>query len=189
MWYCGRMSQTVLGTREAMSNIQSTIRPPKTIADWDALRQLCWAYRQDLIDHDPLLARLIPLFYPEDKYTATLEKAEADHSPPNGDARLLIQNDKPAGCGMIHRFSDDTAEIKRVYLAPVARGTGHGRTMMQALIEATRSLGYTRIVMDTAAPLTDAQKLYDRMGFIRRDSYQPLPKEAEGHLVFYEMSL
>lgn len=165
------------------------IRPPATPADWDALRTLAWAYRQDLIDHDPLLAHLIPLFYPEDRYTQTLAKAEADHSPPEGDARLLFQNDHPTGCGMLHRFSTDTAEIKRVYLAPEARGTGQGRAIMQALIEAARNLHYTRLLMDTAAPLKDAQNLYDSMGFARRGPYQPLPKEADGHLIFYEMVL
>ena len=165
------------------------IRAPATPADWDALRTLCWAYRQDLIDHDPLLAHLIPLFYPTDKYTAILAQAEADHSPPKGDARLLFIGDTPIGCGMLHRFDERTAEITRLYLAPAARGQGQGRAMMEALIASARTLGYSRIVMDTGAPLLDAQRLYDTMGFTRRGPYQPMPEASEGHIIFYEMQL
>ena len=58
-----------------------------------------------------------------------------------------------------------TTEIKRGVVDPAARGTGAGRMLVTEAMTRARDDGYTRMVLDTIAPLTEAIALYKRLGF------------------------
>lgn len=90
---------------------------------------------------------------------------------------------------MYHTLAPGIAEIKRVFITDAARGTGAGHALMQRLIDDCRAAGFDMIRMDTAAPLEAAQRLYDSMGFVRREPYYEVPKGASGLLCFFEMRL
>ena len=162
---------------------------PKTEAELDAVRALCWEYLEFLKALSPFDAQLIELFYPHEKYAALMDRLAQEHAPPDGFIRLALQGDQPIGCGMVHRLPGGEAEIKRVYVTDAARGTGAGYAVMAALVHGCRDLGFTRILMDTSKPLTSAQRLYRSMGFRPRGPYQEVPPIAEGHLQFFEMEL
>ncbi|MEC3863045.1 GNAT family N-acetyltransferase [Mesobacterium sp. TK19101] len=166
-----------------------TIRAPRTTADWDAARRLCWEYRDFLLGLEAESVRVAQLAYPFEKYTRLMNRLEAEHSAPNGGLFLVLQDDAPVGCGMYHRLCPNTAEIKRVYIAPDGRGLGAGRALMQRLIGDIRDQGYARILMDTGKVLTTATALYLSLGFRLRGPYQDVPPEAEGLLRFFEMGL
>lgn len=154
-----------------------------------AFRRLAWDYRDVLLDLPDPDRQVVLAFYPRDKYRAVLDRAEAENRPPHGQMRLLKVDGVPLGCGAIQTIAPGDAEIKRVYVAPEARGTGAGRALMLQLIDDCRDMGFRRILMDTGRLLTAAQGLYDDLGFVRRDAYQPIPEIAEGILVFFEMKL
>lgn len=166
-----------------------TFEIPEGAEAMAAFRELNWAYRDTLLalpDEHTIIARTL---YTSDRFAALLDAADTAYRPPRGQMRLVRLGGRPVGCGTIQTLPTGEAEIKRVYVAPEAQGRGLGRRLMEVLIEDCRRLGFRRILMDTGVVLTRAQALYDSMGFRRRGPYQPLPPEAEGLIVFYEMDL
>jgi ribosomal protein S18 acetylase RimI-like enzyme len=62
-------------------------------------------------------------------------------------------------------------------VAPEARGQGVGRALVEACLERARAAGRTGLAIVTAPSWTDAQRLYERVGFRRapeRD-FEPVP--------------
>jgi GNAT superfamily N-acetyltransferase len=81
-------------------------------------------------------------------------------------------------CGSIRLLDEGTAEVKRMFVRREARGRGHGRRMLVALEEQARSLGCSRVVLDTAAPLKEAASLYVREGYVEIERYNDNPYAA-----------
>ena len=73
--------------------------------------------------------------------------------------------DCPVGCGAVRRVDGPVAEIKRMYVAPSARGRGVGRQILDALETEARRLGVTRLVLETGPRQPEAIALYARAGF------------------------
>jgi putative acetyltransferase len=74
---------------------------------------------------------------------------------------------EPVGCGALRRLDPGTAEIKRMYVAPPARGTGVGGRILAELERHARSLGIRRLVLETGELQASAVRLYERAGFAR----------------------
>lgn len=165
------------------------ITEPTTPDQIDAVRRLCWDYRDFLLTLDAHSQKIVRTFYPREKYARILSSIDTEHSPPNGGMRLALKDDHPVGCGMFHTIAPRVAEIKRVYVADSARGAGVGFALMQSLIEQCRQRGFDFIRMDTGKPLQAAARLYLSMGFCLRDAYSEIPDIAKGHLLFFEMDL
>jgi GNAT superfamily N-acetyltransferase len=68
-----------------------------------------------------------------------------------------------------------TGEVKRVYLAPDARGRGRGRALMEALEEEARGLGLERLRLDTGDQQPEALGLFRNLGFREIDDYNGNP--------------
>ncbi len=70
-----------------------------------------------------------------------------------------------------------TAEVKRLYVKPTARGTGTGSRLAQRLVDEARSIGYRVLKLDTLDWMTDARALYTRFGFRECAPYyhNPIP--------------
>ncbi len=75
-----------------------------------------------------------------------------------------------AGCGGFQRHDEDTAEIKRMWVAADWRGFGLGRRLLTELERRAASSGYTRVVLDTNSSLTEAIAMYSAAG------YRPIPR-------------
>lgn len=71
----------------------------------------------------------------------------------------------PIGCGAVRRLDSGTAELKRMYVAPSARGQGIGRALLSALEQEARTLGAVRLVLETGTRQEAALALYRRAGF------------------------
>ena len=165
------------------------LKTPRTAADMTAFRRLCWAYRDFLLSLPPEDSAIVRAVYTDDRYRAALDAAEAENRPPRGQMRLVLLDGRPVGCGTVQTIGPGDAEIKRVFVSPDAQGAGAGRALMRQLIEDCRTLGFDRILMDTGRVLTSAIALYDDLGFRRRGPYQPMPPEAQGRMLFFEMPL
>jgi GNAT superfamily N-acetyltransferase len=57
-------------------------------------------------------------------------------------------------------------ELKKLYLTAAARGRGVGRRAVARVIDAARAAGARAIVLETAAVLTEANRLYRKLGFV-----------------------
>jgi putative acetyltransferase len=68
-------------------------------------------------------------------------------------------------------------ELKRMYVAPAARGTGAGRALGAAAVAAAVDLGYRRLLLDTVASMRSAIAIYEALGFEPTQPYRhnPLP--------------
>ena len=72
-----------------------------------------------------------------------------------------------AGCGAVRLLAGGDAEVKRMFVVPEARGKGYGRAILRALENEARSLGATRVVLETGERQVEALGLYESAGFRR----------------------
>jgi ribosomal protein S18 acetylase RimI-like enzyme len=81
-------------------------------------------------------------------------------------AFLVVYRDgSPVGCGALRLLDSDTAELKRMYVSPTARGSGLGRRLVAALEAEARALGVRRLVLETGVRQVAALALYRATGF------------------------
>jgi len=94
-----------------------------------------------------------------------LEVLASMYGPPQGRMLLATVDGEAAGGVAVRRFDDATCEMKRLFVRPRHRGLGLGRLLAEAVIEAGRQLGYSRMRLDTLPSMTAAQRLYGALGF------------------------
>lgn len=107
-----------------------------------------------------------------------LADLRAEYGPPTG-AALLVCDDAGVAVGFVgvRRFDRGDAELKRMYVAPAARGAGLGRALAEAAVESARALGYERLLLDTVDSMASAMSIYAALGFTAIPPYRhnPLP--------------
>ncbi|MDT5016130.1 MAG: hypothetical protein QOD39_2290 [Mycobacterium sp.] len=95
---------------------------------------------------------------------------------PPGGTFLVGYRDGEAVCGGgIKRLPDGACEIKRMYVVPAARGQGIARTLLRALEDAARAMGYDMARLDTGPRQPRAQGLYEREGYVPIDNFNGNP--------------
>jgi len=115
-----------------------------------------------------------------------LAQLPGPYGPPEGRLFLAWENATPVGCVAVRGIAVGTCEMKRLYVRSAFRGTGLGRRLAQAAIDAARQLGYQRMRLDTLASMKSAIALYESLGFCRIDAYYDNPT---GCAVFMELNL
>jgi GNAT superfamily N-acetyltransferase len=97
---------------------------------------------------------------------ASVSADPAEMTPPRG-CFLVVRDGGGAaiGCGGVKLLDAHTAEIKRMWLAPTARGHGLGARLLAALEQAARDLGADQGRLDTNGQLEAAIALYRRNGW------------------------
>lgn len=121
---------------------------------------------------------------------AELSNLPRQYGPPEGIA--LLAWDGPAAVGGVAlrpcpAAGPDACEMKRLYVRADRQGSGLGRRLAAAVMEAGRDLGYRRMVLDTLAGRMDgAIALYRNLGFHERRPYYHNPVPG---MVFLEAGL
>ncbi|MFD2439529.1 GNAT family N-acetyltransferase [Paracoccus kondratievae] len=85
--------------------------------------------------------------------------------------------------GAVKRIGPDHGEIKSMHVLTEARGRGHSRRMLEALIAYARAEGMARLSLETGVQPTfiAARGLYARAGFVEClpfGDYQPDPNSV-----------
>jgi putative acetyltransferase len=70
-----------------------------------------------------------------------------------------------------------TCELVKLYLAPVARGKGIGKLLLDKCTAAAKELGYSKMYLETMPELKVAIPMYERAGFTFLDG----PRGNSGH--------
>lgn len=96
------------------------------------------------------------------------------------------RGDEALGCVALHELAPDTAELKRMYVRPEARGRGVARRLTEHAIAAATARGYVRLRLGTLTTMHAAQRLYTSLGFARIAAYRPV---EFGETWFYERPL
>ena len=86
-------------------------------------------------------------------------------APPGGTFLIVWLDGALVGCGGFKREASGAAYIKRMWVAPEARGHGLGRRLLLELEEKARALGYATVRLETEKTLTEAQQLYRSSGY------------------------
>jgi GNAT superfamily N-acetyltransferase len=81
----------------------------------------------------------------------------------------------PMGCVAVTRDSPSTAEVKRLWVAPAARGSGLARRLMAAVEDHARGLGAATLRLDTHVSLGQAIAFYRREGWTEIPRYNDNP--------------
>jgi putative acetyltransferase len=108
------------------------------------------------------------------------------YGPPQGKAFIARQGGKAVGCVAVRGLEPGISEMKRLYVRPIARKTGLGRTLADLAVTTARDLGYAKMRLDTLASMAEAVRLYQAMGFREIDPYCPNPLESP---IFMELDL
>ncbi len=157
--------------------------------DMGAVRDLCRAYRAVLLARSTHVPAFVDTYYGDAEFEDLLSRLGSLHARPKGAILVGGPVGAPQGCAMTHEIRPGLAEVKRIFVADSARGTGLGRRLTQAAIVQARQDGYTRLCLDTFATLEEAMSLYESMGFRPcAPFYEPDPDLAP-HLRFYDIAL
>jgi len=104
------------------------------------------------------------------------------YAPPWGRLLLAGRPGEAFGCVALRRLGDEArgavGEVKRLYVAPQARGRGWGGRLARAIIEEARAAGYVGLKLDTLERMTDARRLYESLGFVPCAPYYHNPLGA-----------
>jgi chromate reductase, NAD(P)H dehydrogenase (quinone) len=90
--------------------------------------------------------------------------------PPKGTFLVFFDEGRPLACGGLRPMSSWTAEIRRMFVQPRARGQGLGRFVLESLEREARKLGYRFVQLETGERNLAAQALYAGYGYTRLSS-------------------
>lgn len=102
---------------------------------------------------------------------------------------LFVARDRDGalvGSAAVKHLPDGAAELKRLYVRPVARGTGLGKRLANAAIERARDLGYAVIRLDTLPKMEAARAIYASLGF---EPCEPWVDHPIPGVLFFELRL
>jgi pimeloyl-ACP methyl ester carboxylesterase/GNAT superfamily N-acetyltransferase len=98
--------------------------------------------------------------------------------PPQGRWLVAYLEGKAVGCAGLKRLDERTAEIKRIYVAPDARGAGVARALLNRLEQAAREAGYDTVRLDTGAKQPASVALFSSSGYEQIADYNGNPVAA-----------
>ena len=147
------------------------IRPAATAAEIDDIRKLFREY-ENFLEVDLCFQ----------SFEEELAGLPGKYAPPGGTLLMADDNGKMAGCVAVRELAPGICEMKRLYVRPTARGTGLGRQLALAIIDAARALGYTAMRLDTLKKLEAALRLYHSLGFKEIPPYYANPLDGVVYL-------
>lgn len=118
----------------------------------------------------PEIIRLLQL---SDAYAASLYPAESNHlvdvsslEKPSVEFLVARKSGMVVGCCGLVDAGDGTAEIKRMFVDPAARGLKIGKLLLEALVDNAIRTGRQAIRLETGIYQPQAIGLYRAYGFI-----------------------
>jgi GNAT superfamily N-acetyltransferase len=101
------------------------------------------------------------------------ELSVTEFTPPQGIFVIGWDADQPVSCGGVRLVTADVGELKRMYVAPVARRRGIARAMLANLEAQARTLGATRLRLETGLHQPEALSLYASAGYVETEPFGP----------------
>jgi DNA-binding MarR family transcriptional regulator len=95
--------------------------------------------------------------------------------PPLGSFLVALSDGLPLGCVALKGSGTGVGEVKRLWIAPAARGLGLARRLMATAEARARTLGLTTLRLDTNRTLTEAITLYRATGWTEVAAFNAEP--------------
>jgi len=143
------------------------IRSARTADEIDAASLLFEAY-----------AASLPVALEYQGFDTEIAELPGKYASPEGELLIAWNPQGQAiGCvGLRPLIEGLRCEMKRLYVAPEARGLGLGKALAKAIAEAARKRGYSELYLDTLPTMRSASRIYEKMGFRRIEPYyEPTP--------------
>jgi DNA-binding MarR family transcriptional regulator/GNAT superfamily N-acetyltransferase len=96
-------------------------------------------------------------------------------TPPAGLLLVAHLREELVGCGGLKFHENTVVELKRMWVAPRARGLGLGRRLLEALERKAREAGMTIIHLETNRTLIEAIELYRHSGYHEVEAFNDEP--------------
>ena len=100
------------------------------------------------------------------------------YAKPIGGIILAREENKVIGCVALRKFSDQTGELKRMYVQPGHQGKGIGKLLLDQVLLLAKECNYTMLKLDTLNSMISAINLYKKAGFYETPPYYHNPIEA-----------
>jgi DNA-binding MarR family transcriptional regulator/GNAT superfamily N-acetyltransferase len=102
--------------------------------------------------------------------------ADADElTPPAGLLLVARRGERPLGCGALKFHAGEPTELKRMWVAPEARGVGLGRRLLRELELRAAEAGATVLHLETNGALSEAIGLYREAGYREVEAFNDEP--------------
>lgn len=177
-----KTGKTEFRAYERLSNVQAKgmlanyARPDELLAAMDLIASVLGRERIVIDEVDP---RCHDAEYCLDAYYAELAarfeegfdvtRSRNPHAEqmvrPRGTFFIAMSDGLPIGCVGLKGVGHGMAEIKRLWVAPSARGLGLSKRLMARAESAARELSITTLRLDTNRALPEARQLYLRTGW------------------------
>jgi len=142
------------------------VRPATNTEDWAHAKRLTG----ELVDWLAETLALDARAHQHDS-NAELDSLATFYTPPRGEMLLGYIGGIACGTSGVFMMDERTAELRRVWITPSARGHGLAPVLLHTAIESARRMGARRMWLETAEGHMDkAIAMYARAGF------QPVPK-------------
>ncbi len=116
----------------------------------------------------------------QERYGAQMEFfGQYNHSSDVTTALVVWIDGERAGCGCFKPYSDNTVEMKRIFVPKRFRGRGVARAVMAELEAWARELGYAVAILETGILQPEAIRLYEAAGYERIPNYPPYENVVE----------
>lgn len=132
---------------------------------------------------------LIDAYFDEAGWESELAALPGAYHPPDGGLLIAREADVALGCVALKRLGDDSCEMKRMFVAPMARGSGVGRALADDVFIRARGAGYRQMFLDTSIRQAEAITLYRSLGFEEVPAYYDVPDALRDWLVFFRIDL
>src|SRR5437763_4726475 len=94
---------------------------------------------------------------------------------PTGLLLIAHLREEPIGCGALKFHENAPGELKRMWVAPRARGLGLGRRLLLALEHSAREAGVVVLRLETNGALIEAIQLYRDSGYQEVEAFDDEP--------------
>ncbi|MGZ8559113.1 MAG: nitrate reductase associated protein [Chitinophagaceae bacterium] len=84
---------------------------------------------------------------------------------------VIYAGEKPVAIGCFKKYSDDTVEIKRMFVEKGYRGKGISKLLLKELETWAVESGYQKAILETSVYFTTARNLYMNAGYTKIENY------------------
>ncbi|CCG54324.1 Probable acetyltransferase, GNAT family [Flavobacterium indicum GPTSA100-9 = DSM 17447] len=121
----------------------------KTNSDHPDFKKLSTLFDEYLVDIDG----------DEREFFAHYNNVQLDH------VLVVYYEERAVGCGAFKKYEEDTAEIKRMFVLPEARGKGIANMILTEIQSWAIEQGFAHFILETSPKLHHAIALYTKMGY------------------------
>lgn len=86
-------------------------------------------------------------------------------------AIIATDGENAVACGCFKKYTDDTAELKRIFVRNDYRGKGIAAEIVRKAMSLAKSQNYKKMILQTGAKQPEAISLYIKLGFIKTENY------------------